>query len=284
MKFFKLLLLLLIFSVGISCKTKQKVLSKPIIDNTKNTVDINKRVFNVDFKNEKIGRFSKRKLQKKTGDLTWRKVENRGEIVMDVERGHVLMVTYPKGSFGPHQGGIQFMKTIPESDEYYLDYYLKFEKGFDFVAGGKLPGLTSGGGKYTGGNHPYNGEGWSARYAWQRKGGIVVYFYHMGMKENWGDAIHIDAFLKPGKWYRLTQHIKLNDDDKFNGVMEVWLNGEKLVNKKDVRYRLAPLGKIDSFAFSTFHGGNSPKWAPSVDSYIYFDDIQITLEKPEGLE
>lgn len=275
-KTFKLVTILILVMANISCKTKQVATKAPVIDK--------RSTFNVDFENDKTGRFTKRKLQKKTGEVTWKKVKDRGEIVEDLERGSVLKVKYPKGSFGPHEGGIQFMKPIPESNEYYLDYYLKFEDGFDFVSGGKLPGLTSGGGKFTGGNHPTNGEGWSARYAWIRNGGIVVYFYHMGMKEKWGDSVHLNTNLKTGAWYRLTQHILLNDENEFNGVMEVWLNGEKLVNKKDVRYRLAPLGKIDSFAFSTFHGGNSPKWAPKVDSYIFFDDINITIEKPKGLE
>ncbi len=276
MKIFKLSIISVILIVNISCKTKQLATKTPVIDA--------ESTFRIDFEQDKTGRFTKRKLQKKTGELTWKIVKDRGEIVEDLERGPVLKVKYPKGSFGPHEGGIQFMKTIPESEEYYLDYYLKFQDGFDFVSGGKLPGLTSGGGRFTGGNHPTKGEGWSARYAWIKKGGIVVYFYHMGMKEDWGDSVHLNTLLKTGKWYRLTQHILLNDDDAFNGVMEVWLNGEKLVNKKDVRYRLAPLGKIDSFAFSTFHGGNSLKWAPKVDSYIYFDAINITKEKPKGLE
>lgn len=267
----------MVLSVLISCKSKQIVTEKHLIDN--NTV------LKISFDANKKGHFTKRKLKKKTGKLESENIEReRSEIVYDKERGQVLMVKYPKGSYGYRYCGIQFIKTLPEAHEYYLDYYIKLKDGFDYVLGGKLPGLTSGGEKFTGGNHPVKGEGWSARYVWRKAGSLEIYFYHMGMKGKWGDSILLDIKLQPGKWYRLTQHIKLNDDNNFNGVLEVWVNGKKQLNKRNVRYRVAPLGMIDSFAFSTFHGGNSPKSAPNVDSYIYFDDIQITKKKPEGLQ
>ena len=77
----------------------------------------------------------------------------------------------------------------------------------------------------------------------------------------------------------IKQHIKLNDTDKFNGIMEVWVDNEKVLHNNDVRYRLAPLGDIDSFYFSTFHGGNTEDWAPKNDSYIYFDNFKISTHK-----
>ena len=61
------------------------------------------------------------------------------------------------------------------------------------------------------------------------------------------------------------------------------VDGNKVINDEKVRYRVAPLGEINSFYFSTFHGGNTPAWAPKKDSYIYFDDIKVSREKPENL-
>lgn len=241
-------------------------------------------VFTLNFENNSVGAYTDTDLLNDVGNVTWNIVEDKASIVEDNTHGKVLKVKYPKGAVGPKEGGIQFDKPLPESNEYYLDYNVKFGENFDFALGGKLPGLTSGGEKYTGGVHPDNGEGWSARYMWREEGAIILYFYHMDMEHKWGDIVEMNTTFEKNKWYRITQHLKMNDTDKFNGVMEVWVNGKKVVNDTEVRYRLAPLGNIDSFYFSTFHGGNTEDWAPKNDSYCFFDNFKVTTNKPQGLE
>ena len=240
-------------------------------------------IFELDFENNKRGAYDSIHLNNDVGVVNWSSIDGRAQMEEDSLHGKVLKVFYPKGSVGPKQGGIQFDKTLPKAEAYYLDYYLKFKEGFDFRLGGKLHGLTSGGEKFTGGIHPDNGEGWSARYMWRKGGELVLYFYHMDMKGKWGDDLNMNTTLLHGKWYRITQYIKLNSGDQFNGVMEVWLDGKRILFDEQVRYRLAPLGEIDSFYFSTFHGGNTADWAPKNDSYIYFDKFKVSVNKPENL-
>lgn len=243
----------------------------------KNTTPVsNNVVFNLDFENNNIGVYSDTNLNKDVGEVTWKLLDERASIEEDASHGRVLKVLYPKGSIGPKQSGVQFNKPLPKADEYTLEYDMKFMKGFDFALGGKLPGLTSGGEKYTGGIHPENGEGWSARYMWVVDGEIIVYFYHMDMEHEWGDTVKLNILFKPGQWHHIKQHIKLNNTNKFNGIMEVWIDGKKVLHNDTVRYRLAPLGDIDSFYFSTFHGGNTEDWAPKNDSFISFDNFKVT--------
>ena len=251
-----------------------------VIEEKTNTTN----VFQLNFENDSIGAYLERSLTNTIGAVDWMDLDDRASIQKDAVHGNVLKVKYPKGNIGSKGSGIQFVKPLPKSDEYYLDYEIKFQDGFEFVLGGKLPGLTSGGSEYTGGTHPDNGEGWSARYMWVKEGEIIVYFYHMDMKKKWGDAIKMNTTFKTGQWYRITQHIKLNKADKFNGIMEVWIDGVKVLNDTDVRYRLAPLGMIDTFYFSTFYGGNTAKWAPPSDNYCYFDNFIVSKKKPKGLE
>jgi len=273
MKLLKSVFLLLIIST-VSCNTSNKVVKKQ----DKNIV------FQLDFEKNELGQYSDEDLLKDVGDVRWKILEDKATIEEDAVHGKVLKVKYPKGGIGPKETGIQFLEEIAKSKDYYLDSFLKFASGFDFRLGGKLPGLTSGGNKYTGGTHPKNGEGWSARYMWRDKGAMIVYFYHMDNKHKWGDIVEMDTIFSTAKWYRITQHLKMNDTDKFNGIMEVWVNGKQVTNEREVRYRLAPLGEIDTFYFSTFHGGNTEDWAPLNDSYIYFDDFKVTKNKPDGLE
>lgn len=272
MRLIKFTLLILIVTFG--CKTTTKTVQ--------NQEQIT--VFQLDFENNELGEYLDSNLLKDVGDVRWKIVEDKASIEFHAGHGKVLKVKYPKGAVGPKNGGIQFDKEIAKSKEYYLDYYLKFGENFDFALGGKLPGLTSGGNKYTGGTHPKNGEGWSARYMWREKGAMIVYFYHMDNEHEWGDIVEMDTVFDRNKWYRITQHLKMNDTDKFNGIMEVWVDGKKVTNETNVRYRLAPLGEIDTFYFSTFHGGNTQGWAPKNDSYIYYDDFKVTTNKPKGLE
>ncbi|MEN8247657.1 MAG: polysaccharide lyase [Bacteroidota bacterium] len=239
-------------------------------------------VLHIDFEDMPIGVYTDSILNKNWNGVKWSSTKERSEIVtsFDPERGKVLQVYFPKGAVGPEQGGIQFVKNLPPANEYYLDYYIKFERGFSFSIGGKLPGLTSGGAKYSGGVHPDEGEGWSARYMWV-KNKPIIYLYYVDMQLKYGETVPLMGEIEPGKWYRFTQYIRLNDPGKKNGYIQVWIDGVKSGYKKKFRLRLEDKGLIDSFYFSTFHGGASEDWAPVRGSYIRFDDFKVTTEKPD---
>ncbi|MCF6194507.1 MAG: polysaccharide lyase [Kangiellaceae bacterium] len=241
-------------------------------------------IFKFDVKNREAGLYSDQQLLEDIGTIQGIRTKGRASIVIDKMRGNVLRAFYPEGGIGPEQTGIQFVKPLPPADEYYLDYYMKFEQGFDFVKGGKLPGLTSGGSLYTGGRHPNDGQGWSTRYMWIEDGEIIIYFYHVDMQHKWGDTVKMNVKFKRGQWYRITQRIKLNSNRDFNGVMQAWVDGNKVLDHSDVRYRFAPLGNIDTFYFSSFHGGNTLAWAPSADSSILFDQFIVSSTRPADLD
>ncbi|MBN2713655.1 MAG: hypothetical protein JXR97_14640 [Planctomycetes bacterium] len=231
----------------------------------------------VNFDNSPQGKLEKSELENLFGKLQWQSLNDRAEIVAEKGRGNVLRIKYPKGSVGSQAGGSQFVVKLEPAEEYWLGYSVKFEKGFDLKRGGKLPGLTSGGGKFTGGHGPKNGEGWSARYMWWKGDKVILYFYHAGMKEKYGDVIPFEGKkIIPGEWHRLVQHIKLNTGNNSDGTMEVWFDGDQVLKRNDVLFRLNDQGKVDSFYFSTFHGGNNESWAPEVDSYARFDDFVIS--------
>lgn len=240
--------------------------------------------FELDFKNTDNGKLTKEALSKAANGIDWTYLNDNAMVVLDQDRGRVLQIKYPKGNVGPNTigfSGSQFIKKLKPSNEYYLDYYLRFEEGFDFSKGGKLPGLTSGGSTYTGGHHPDNGEGWSARYMWVKDGKMVVYLYYMDMTDKYGESVHFNMNLVPGKWYRITQRVKLNEDNLKNGILQVWVDGKQVIDRQDLRLRLWGKGMIDTFYFSTFYGGATADWAPSKDTFIDFDKFRVTTEKPD---
>ncbi|MEP0367034.1 MAG: polysaccharide lyase [Cyclobacteriaceae bacterium] len=247
-----------------SCSSMQQFTSKPHEEG----------ILHVDFEQSALGDYDRVSIEADFDSIEWALTKQRGHIVSGENENQFLRVSFPKGSVGPEQGGIQFVRPLKPAKEYYLTYDLYFEEGFDFSKGGKLPGLTSGGATYTGGVHPDEGQGWSARYMWVANKPIV-YLYYKDMAGKYGESLPLNAEIKPGNWYTFTQHIRVNQPDQENALIEVWINGQKVGSKENFALRKGDLGLIDSFYFSTFHGGATADWAPQTDSYIRFDNFRI---------
>ena len=195
-----------------------------------------------------------------------------------------MKVSYPKGKGGFRVSGaewkLRFNKTY---NELYCSYSLKFSDSFDFVLGGKLPGLI-GGKVNTGGNPPNGFDGWSARMMWRPGGYIVQYVYHPDQRKKWADDFpwskgFLSSFgFEPNVWYIVEHHIKMNTPGEFDGVLEGWLNGELALKEEKLRFRNTSQFGIDSFYFSTFFGGSGYRWAPTKDEYILFDNFVISTQ------
>ncbi len=195
-----------------------------------------------------------------------------------------MEVLYPKGNYGSRNTGTQVELLLEPSEEYYASYKIKFGENFSWGSsskGGKLPGLT--GGDKCGSDFICDGtDGFSARYMWRGEGYPEVYLYSADKEnEKYGDDIY---FMSDGekfqfetdRWYTITQRVKMNTTETSDdGVVQVWVDGELMVDKDDITY-VTDDQLIDTFYFSTFHGGNSASWAPENDSYAYFDDLKIS--------
>ena len=108
------------------------------------------------------------------------KGKNNHEII----NGTVLRVHYPKGSYSPSKlpvGGIGFYSNPDEinmATEVLLKYQVKFDKTFDPVLGGKLPGLfINTGANTTGGSGGKHTDNASCRIAWRANFSAEAYLY-----------------------------------------------------------------------------------------------------------
>lgn len=233
----------------------------------------------IDFSPLPNGPVSNDSLRQHVSGLKWSNIYERGRVlqVHTEPTGKYLRMNYPAGGVGPQQSGGQFLVELPPSEELWLTYELRFDKTFDFRKGGKLPGLTSGGSKYTAGTIPKKGLGWSARYMWKAHGKAIIYLYTVDMPGKWGESLPLRGVqFQPEQWHRLTQRIRLNSENAANGILEVWFDETLVLQRDDIRFRLGDKGKIDSFYFSTFHGGNTPGWAPKSDSSACFRNFTIS--------
>ena len=84
-------------------------------------------------------------------------------------------VSYAVGQIGPSDGGAAWNQPFAPTEEITLSYVVRFSPGFDWVKGGKLPGL--GGGEKTTGGRPadgLNGQRSTAIHAQGPVGDVVV--------------------------------------------------------------------------------------------------------------
>lgn len=218
--------------------------------------------------------------------------------------GKSLRVEYPAGGVGPKETGVQFpivLNDIPGItqgyyDELYLRYYVKFEEGFDFVQGGKLPGLMGGGDSWSrsGGNQPDGTNGWTLRFMWRTGGRIVVYAYVPKSEngkygsETWGQDLDCGFTAVPGKWHCIEEYVNIGMPNKDDGKLKVWIDGIERLDINDMRYwnEKNYNGRIGGIYFSTFHGGNTKDWAPDHNSFVQFDGFvaaknRVGLFKPK---
>lgn len=198
--------------------------------------------------------------------------------------GNIMRVRLPEGSFDPHGSkkagrpvggtGFQARMLATPLDCAFLRYRLRFAPDFDFVRGGKLPGLFGGVGN-SGGKIPVGTDGFSTRYMWGKEGRGQVYAY-LPTSNKYGTPIGRGAFsFVPGKWHQLEQQVVLNDPGHSNGVIRVWFDGRKVIEAHGLRFRDISTLKIDGVFFDLFFGGSDPSWATPKDTYVEFADFSI---------
>ena len=198
--------------------------------------------------------------------------------------GQVLRVRYPAGSASPSVsrknnvsiGGAQFFADLGMSPKssLRLSYYLRFSENFDFVKGGKLPGLF-GGTEVSGGENPDGTNGFSTRFMWRKNGDGELYAYLPSSKK-YGTSIGRGNWqFVPGKWHHLEQEVKLNQPGSNNGQVTVWLDGKKVLDEREITFRTTDALKIEGIFFSTFFSGGDTSWATPKDVEVDFAKFSV---------
>lgn len=201
----------------------------------------------------------------------------------------VLRVRYPAGSASPTVarneqapvGGAQFFADLgmPSRDSLRLSYYVRFSKNFDFVKGGKLPGLF-GGTVNDGRKIPDGTNGFSTRYMWRKNGDGEVYAYLPTSSEQGTSIGRGNWRFKRGTWHHLKQEVVLNQPGQKDGRIRVWLDGKKVLDEGGLIFRTTDKLKIEGILFSTFFGGGDTSWATPKDVYADFADFSVSSVEP----
>ena len=190
-----------------------------------------------------------------------------------------LRIRFQKGVYGV-KCGIQGRSELSGNRTYTLTYQLKFDNGFDWRLGGKLPGLA-GGSAPSGGGRPTDGKGFSTRYMWRQNGRLVVYAYYKDQTNYYGDDWDVGVTFNAGQWYTLKQTVTVNTGNNANGRVEVWVNGTKRMDKTGLRL-MSQGNTVNSVYFDTFMGGNDASWGPNHTQYLRMDNFKCVKGRDDG--
>ncbi|KAI0030873.1 hypothetical protein K488DRAFT_79393 [Vararia minispora EC-137] len=213
---------------------------------------------------------------------------------------------YPNGSYvpsGPIRGGFSFYVAGPESfkqalmkedaTEVVVGYDVLFEKGFDFVKGGKLPGVHGGVGdlayRCSGGRKEERCKCFDFRLMFRADGAGELYAYAPLTENNasrflavpssrnntdYGISVGRGLFsFHPGTWTSIAIRVRLNEAGAEDGEVELYVDGRSVIRVVGLRLREDAAARVKGMHFQTFFGGATPEWASSRDQRAWFATV-----------
>ena len=193
-----------------------------------------------------------------------------------------LRVNYAPGQIGPEKGGAGWRMPTGTREFAELTYAVRFSEGFDWVKGGKLPGVCGGPDNVSGGRPATGKNGFSARLMWRRDGRAEAYVYHKNQPTNYGDqfAFPADFRLPTQTPVHVRMQVGMNTPGERDGTLRVWVAIDKeaprlMVERTNLEWRDHRSFGVDSLYFETFHGGGDLSWAPTRPCWAEFSDLRM---------
>jgi hypothetical protein len=192
------------------------------------------------------------------------------------------------------------------TDHVIMEYKVFFPKDFDWVKGGKLPGLGLGPGKDAATGSNWQEQLGSFRVMWREEGQAIAYLYlpleiakdgtrdgtifvqnrefESAAEGSLGKHAGIDLFFKnktglqfkKKKWNNVKLEVKLNRPGKYDGYLELTINGTTRKVENTI-FRQSRDIQLNVALVMAFFGGSTVNWAATKKETIKFKDFQMTF-------
>jgi len=188
-----------------------------------------------------------------------------------------LRVNFAVGKIGPEEGGAGWRMPFGKHEAAELSYTVRFSGDFDFVKGGKLPGLCGGPDNVSGGRRATGTNGFSARLMWRKEGRGEAYVYHKNQKGDYGDSFAFPAdFRFPSETpVKVKIAVTMNTVGQRDGLLRVWIDEKRMLERADMEWRTVDSFGVDGLYFETFHGGGDASWAPTRPCWAEFAEMKV---------
>lgn len=216
-------------------------------------------------------------------------------VTMSNTSGPVLQVTYGAGTYGSADSGAQWYSLWNTTDgsqfqSMLLSYELAFDSNFNWVQGGKLPGLRGGPdvNDCSGGAEPDGTNCFSTRLMWRKNAQGEVYAYMLTpdnmcsdsnfiCNSDYGVSIDRGSFsFETGHWSRITLLVQLNNGSVVaNGNIVLYFDDVQVLSQQTLDFRTTSDVAIGGLYFSTFFGGDDSSWATPQTVHTYYRNIQM---------
>ena len=171
---------------------------------------------------------------------------------------------------------------MPEPEELYARYYIRFSENWQINKGAKFPGPAGTYGKGGWGGRRANGEnGWSARMGIAAptllENGLQLYSYtyHADMRKRSGDKYYwlkkSRGSIQLDRWYCIETYVKMNTPGKHDGILRAWVDGELAMQNKNLRFRNIPELKVEQFWMNFYYNKRAP-----YDMYVTIDNVALS--------
>lgn len=243
------------------------------------------------------------------GNVSGLGVSGRAPPIVDWEGKKAFKVTYRAGQIHPSGTDCNMSLTPPgmfPTSQCRVSFKLWVADNFAWTktkqnsVGGKLGGFTIGFGDHSGSN--YSTTGASFRLTFKDNGMANGYLYPQLRKASRGDSSlpwsaldqsealrsvstvnagisvwrHNTALiLKKQQWNTIEMFCRLNTPGKYDGVLELVINGVK-ATMNQTRYRYDAATLISRYDLGTFFGGGNISYAPPSTTYAYFADYSFS--------
>jgi hypothetical protein len=187
----------------------------------------------------------------------------------------IMSVRLPKGAASPfasaeRKGGMSFPwepRSLQGASAACVSYDVLLPADFDFMRGGRLPGLI--------GSDGLGQESFAARILWRPSGGAAAVRTLSGGEVR-QSTMGLEEFVFPrGRWFKIEQEVVLNTPKQANGRLTVWVDGTMVGERGDLVFRSDASVGVSGVSAEVFYGGDDAAATVPKDATVRLSPFEL---------
>lgn len=183
---------------------------------------------------------------------------------------NALKITFPSGWGDAGEPAHCWNVFGSQEEEMYVQYYFKYSSGYQF-----------------------HGTDNKQTYYWQGSGSVGNFYISVNgsrkinmITQTYATNRHTpnasyNPTINPGQWYKLSARFKMNTPGVLNGICQIWIDDQLVLNHNDIGYRSSSQAGIGfrEMTITPVFGGTGGTAKTQTD-YQWYDHTIISTEQP----